>query len=182
MNALILDGFTENHIISHKVSSELNNRGWSVEIIHLSKEKIATCMGCFGCWLKTPGICILGDKGQDIAKKVIQSHLMVLVTQITFGGYSYHLKKMVDRFIPNVLPFFINVDGEIHHQKRYEKNPDILAIGYLSQNDPESELIFRTLIKRNSINFHSLQNHVEIVTGDLNNLNLNHLPIMERQV
>ncbi len=176
MKALILDGSAEDDTqlstINSRLVLKLENRGWDVESIPLREEKIATCIGCFGCWLKTPGECILNDNGREIAEKVIQSDLLVFLTPITFGGYSYQLKKMVDRLIPNILPFFTKVDGEIHHQPRYEKYPDILAIGYLPQADAVSEEIFNKLIKRNAINFMCNQNKVTTFIGDVNSSNI----------
>lgn len=171
MKALIMDGSTGNNsplsTINRKVALKLEGSGFNVETIHLNQEKIATCLGCFGCWLKTPGECIINDKGQEIARKVIQSDLLVLVTPITFGGYSYQLKKMVDRLIPNILPFFTKVNGEIHHQPRYEKYPDIFAIGYLPKPDATSERIFSKLIERNAINFHCTHYSLKIITGEV---------------
>jgi len=42
------------------------------------------------------------------------------LTPITFGGYSSSLKKNGGSSkIQNVLPFFQQVNGETHHQKRY---------------------------------------------------------------
>lgn len=151
---------------------KLEKEGWEVEEYLLCQEEIATCTGCFGCWLKTPGKCTINDKGREIAKEVIQSDIVILITPITFGGYSYQLKKMVDRFIPNILPFFAIVNGEIHHESRYDKNPIILAIGYLPQKDEESEETFKKLIKRNSINFHSCLYNAEIVVDDVKSLDM----------
>ncbi|MCK9151868.1 flavodoxin family protein [Methanobacterium alcaliphilum] len=176
MKSIILNGSngadTSITSIDREITLKLEENGWDVENIHLNEEKIATCIGCFGCWLETPGECIIKDKGQELAKKVIQSDLLVLLTPITFGGYSYQLKKIVDRLIPNILPFFIKIDGEIHHQPRYEKNPNLLAIGYLPQSDTESELIFTKLIRRNAINMHCPNYHVQIITGEVKKLDL----------
>jgi multimeric flavodoxin WrbA len=169
MNAVILDGSSVEGVLNNTgkiLDLELKNKRWNVESYELSKEKIATCTGCYGCWLKTPGQCIIRDKGQEIAEKVIKSDLLILLSPVTFGGYSFHLKKVVDRLIPNILPFFTKIDGELHHKPRYKKNPKILAVGYLPRHDEESEKIFTKLVSRNAINMHSPENHTEIVTDD----------------
>jgi len=50
-------------------------------------------MGCFGCWNKTPGTCVMKDDSAKIAKAVVNSDLLIFLTPITFGGYSSELKK-----------------------------------------------------------------------------------------
>jgi hypothetical protein len=62
---------------------------------------------------------------------------------------------MVDHQIQNVLPFFVQVEGETHHQKRYPNYPDFLAIGWMDRPDEQTELIFRYLTYRNALNFHA---------------------------
>ncbi len=166
MDAVILNDSKEDALnnAGKMLELELENKGWNVEIYRLCDEKIATCTGCYGCWLKTPGLCVIKDMGQEIVGKVIKSDLLILLSTLTFGGYSFHLKKVVDRFIPLVLPFFAEIDGEIHHQPRYEKNPKFLAVGYMPHHDKESERIFTELVDRNAINMHSPENHVEFIT------------------
>jgi hypothetical protein len=50
--------------------------------------KLAHCLGCFGCWLKTPGMCVEDDAGRQVARAIVQSDTTVLYTPATFGGYS----------------------------------------------------------------------------------------------
>ena len=45
------------------------------------------------------------------------------------GGYSSELKNAVDHLIPNILPFFANVDGETHHKPRYKRYAKLLIPG-----------------------------------------------------
>jgi multimeric flavodoxin WrbA len=174
MKVVILNGSDKEYALNHAgemLALELENKGWDVESYQLSKVKIATCIGCYGCWLKTPGQCILKDTGQEIAEKVIKSDLLIMLSPVTFGGYSFHLKKVVDRLIPNILPFFTRIDGELHHKPRYEKNPKFLAIGYLPHHNEESENIFTALVNRNAINMHSPENYAEVINGDKSDLN-----------
>ncbi len=141
--------------VAKVLTSALEERACATEAIDLAELDIAPCLGCFGCWVKTPGICVIDDVGRDVARKAIQCDLLAYVTPITFGGYSYELKKAVDRLIPLVTPFFKLVDGEIHHQKRYVRYPSLIGVGTVKKPDGEAERIFRTLIERNAINFHS---------------------------
>ena len=117
---------------------------------------LAHCQGCFECWTTTPGLCTTeGDAGRDHASALIKSDLGVILTPITFGGYSSEIKKAMDRIICLVLPFFRRVDGEVHHSRRYGKYPALAAVGVLPAPDEEQARIFRTLVGRNALNMDS---------------------------
>ena len=40
-----------------------------VEQINLYKKDIKPCLGCFSCWSRTPGQCVIKDDMQDIYEK-----------------------------------------------------------------------------------------------------------------
>jgi multimeric flavodoxin WrbA len=131
----------------------LKTKNHEVDAMVLRNEKIAACLGCFSCWLKTPGKCIIKDAGSDLPRKVIQSDVISIVTPVTFGLYSSESKKAIDRFAcPSILPFFTRVNGEFHHIIRYDKNPTLVFIGVLPSPDEENETTFKTLVSRNGIN------------------------------
>ena len=159
MRALILNGSRKtdkafDDIVNILVHS-LKKFDYEVDCIILHETEISDCDGCFNCWIKTPGICIIDDVGRDIAIGHIQSDILILLTPITFGGYSSELKKAIDRLIPNELPFYTKIDEEIHHEPRYEQYPSLIGIGVLPSPDEESERIFKKLVSRNTINLHS---------------------------
>ncbi|MFP4020286.1 MAG: flavodoxin family protein [Halanaerobium sp.] len=159
MKALILNGEEQNCLslnhFSKSIKKELNANDFEVEEVLLKEKKIADCLGCFDCWVKTPGICIIDDFGRKAAAKLINSELVVFLTPVVFGSYSYQLKKALDRMIPLISPYFKKVKGEIHHKKRYSKYPSILAVGILEEENEIQSQIFKKLVERNSINFHS---------------------------
>jgi hypothetical protein len=137
------------------VTKEFNDCGWEIENIDLENLSISKCLGCFGCWVKTPGICVINDEGRTIAEKVIQSDIVIFFTPVVFGGYSSELKKAIDRLIPLISPIFTKINNETHHKPRYAKYPSLLGVGILSQENGEKAKLFRVLVERNAINFHS---------------------------
>jgi multimeric flavodoxin WrbA len=118
-NVVILDGTGagDNDLlpILNQLSRAFNAADAKVVTFPLRDMKLAHCLGCFGCWVKTPGLCVEADAGRDIAKAIVRSDVTVLFTPVTFGGYSPELKKMVDRFIQLITPFFEMDHGEVHH-------------------------------------------------------------------
>jgi multimeric flavodoxin WrbA len=158
MKATILDGFlqfsetAEN--IRNAIAHELENK-CSVESFILRDMKIVHCTGCFGCWNKTPGMCVMKDDSAKIAYAIVNSDLLIFLTPITFGGYSSELKKALDRIICVILPFFTTINHETHHKARYAKYPKLMGIGVMPEKDAESEQIFSALICRNAINLHA---------------------------
>jgi multimeric flavodoxin WrbA len=170
MKAIVLDGSHENDRTGERVhralTAELQARGWEVESVLLRDRQIGNCAGDFFCWIRTPGICNVDDDNRDIAESIANSDLMVYLTPITFGGYSSTLKKMVDHQIQNVLPFFKQVEDETHHQKRYRKYPDFLAVGWMERPDTQTEAIFRQLAYRNALNFHAKRFASGVILAD----------------
>jgi multimeric flavodoxin WrbA len=156
MKALLLDGSLKKDLDMDKIYNliieELERTGFDIEPILLREVNVAACQGCFDCWVKTPGECRTDDYGREVAKKMVQSSLIIHFTPITFGGYSSELKKVIDRFLPTILPFFTKREGETHHLYRYTNRASIIAIGFLDAPDDEQELIFKELVYRNSLN------------------------------
>lgn len=116
------------------------------------------CIGCFSCWIKTPGKCCFKDLSEEISTHMVQDDIIIFVTPIQYGCYSPAIKKVLDRSIPNVLPFFTKLkpkghSAEVHHAKRYKKIASHIIIAYGESITPEEESTFRALTKANSINF-----------------------------
>lgn len=159
MKAVILNGAspTDTHVhhLHHLIVTELQQIGWDVDGFTLHDNKIAYCVGCFKCWIQTPGECIAKDDHRDINAAVINSDALILLTPVVFGSYSAELKRMMDHFIPLIMPFFQRIDGETHHEKRYASYPDLFGIGVQAQANAAQADIFHRLVRRNAINMHA---------------------------
>lgn len=122
----------------------------------LSKEQnnIKGCLGCFNCWIKTPGRCIIEDSYTEMPKYILEHGTFVIITEIKYGCYTSYVKNVIDRSIGILLPFFQTVNGELHHLPRYNnKAVKFVVIGYGENVTPDEEETFKALIKGNSINF-----------------------------
>lgn len=153
-------------IIADNLENYLSEQGDSVTRIHLGDKTIGCCTGCFGCWLKTPGECVLTDDGRRIAKQLIESHRVIIVTPIRFGSVSALMKRAIERQIPNISPLFQKWRGEWHHRKRYPGFPDFAVIGWIPSPDSDTEQVFRNLFQRNQVNFRSSHPMIRIVHSD----------------
>jgi multimeric flavodoxin WrbA len=159
MQALILNGALVGDdgldVARQALSAAFVARGWTTDHVQLREKSIAYCKGCFDCWAKTPGRCPTRDDAADVTRAVLGSHLLVLLSPVTFGGYSSEIKKALDRSICLVSPFFTRTGGEVHHQKRYPRYPSLLGVGVTHDNNAEEERIFSTLVARNALNLHA---------------------------
>ena len=71
-----------------------------IRYIDLSGLKIANCVGCFGCWTKTPGRCVIRDDATRVYPLIAQSDQLLYVSRIFCGGYDVPMKTMLERAIP----------------------------------------------------------------------------------
>lgn len=167
MHALALDGSLDaggtGERVRQTVEARLAGAGWTTEIVTLRERRIGNCAGDFFCWIRTPGQCITDDDNRAIAAATINSDLLILLTPVTFGGYSSELKKALDHQIQLLRPGFAQIDGETHHQERYARYPDLLAIGWLETPDAGAEAVFGALVGRNALNFHAAASSARVV-------------------
>ena len=170
MKAILLDGSSQGDPTSERIrgalSAQLEARDWDVEHVLLREQEIGNCAGDFFCWMRTPGICNVDDDNRAIAEGIVASDLLVYLTPVTFGGYSATLKRMVDHQIQNIAPFFTTIEGETHHKKRYRRNPDLLAVGWMAEPDERVEAIFRHLVQRNALNLYARTSIAAVVTAN----------------
>ena len=165
---LILDGAATGEeklsSILSLLTDVLKQNGADVEVISPRNMKLAHCIGCFGCWLETPGTCRFKEPdAQETLKAWIQSDTVVMLTPVTFGGYSSRLKQAVERNLPTLLPYFSTYHGEIHHRARYSKNPRLIGIGVQdSPNDAEAD-IFKLVVGRHAIDMHAPSFAAEVI-------------------
>ena len=115
-------------------------------------DNIKGCLGCFNCWIKTPGKCIIEDSYTEMPKYILESDTFVIITRIKYGCYTSYVKNVLDRSIGFMLPFFKTVNGELHHTQRYNKSPKLVVIGYGDDITFDEEQTFKKLIKGNAIN------------------------------
>lgn len=86
----------------NKIGSELYQgfitKGIQAEYISLEQVDIKPCVSCGGCTYKTYGRCTIRDDGDWIYPKVIRSDVIIFVTPITYGSYSFKVKRVFDKF------------------------------------------------------------------------------------
>ena len=90
-----------------------------VEVVDTSDMKIAHCMGCNQCWLKTPGICVIKDDYEKIIKKLVETENLWIVSDTRLGFLDYKGKRVMDRIMPMLNMTIGFRDGWMRHKLRY---------------------------------------------------------------
>lgn len=81
--------------------------------------RYAPCQGCFKCWTKKPGSCVLSDALRQVCRVLGNSDELTIITENTYGGYSAAIKNILDRSIGTSTPFSTYRGGQMHHTLRY---------------------------------------------------------------
>lgn len=127
----------------------LSEKGCSVERRSIERGELKSCAGCFGCWVKTPGECIVRDAIAEINRRSMQSDVTIYLCPIVFGQFSANMKNVIDRWLPNMLPFFLTrPDGSTMHPPRYDSYPAQVMIGYGDDLQAEDEALFCDITKK----------------------------------
>ena len=79
------------------------------------------CLGCFGCWVRTPGACVVPDALGELPSLLARTDKLWLFSANAFGGLSPLVKRALDRSIGYLHPGFRVTGGELHHRMRTER-------------------------------------------------------------
>lgn len=157
MQAFILsDEEFHNDLFQHlyrTVIVELEGAGYTLTHTVISRGLLHSCAGCFGCWVQKPGECIVSDGIGEINRRAISSDLVVYLCPVVFGQFSANIKDVIDRWLPNMLPFFMmRPDGSTMHPPRYRDYPRQLIVGYGENLTQEDAQLFCDITKKHRSN------------------------------
>jgi multimeric flavodoxin WrbA len=120
-----------------------------LNVVRLGDQAITACIGCWTCWLKTPGCCAMKDQMVESYPDYINSDTVILLMDTAQGFISHQAKAFLDRTIPHYHPYIEVGDGECHHVARYQGYPDMVfcydSEGLTTQEDQVIEdYLYRT--------------------------------------
>ena len=152
-------------IIIHDLSFESANQlfdSLSDEYVIFDANKAsAHCIGCFECWLKKPGVCKFPDRLKYVGASILSSQQLIIISTIQYGGVSIPIKKILDRSIPGITPFFKKRFGKLHHYRRYKSYTQIKAYFYNTKDVDQIEIDqAKEYIEAMGINYYSKHNDV----------------------
>lgn len=121
--------------------------------VNVSDQQIHFCVGCFGCWVKTPGKCVIRDDAVQIYPLIAKSEKIMYVSQLFYGSYDTAMKKMLERSLPIQQAFLRLYHGETHHIQRAVVEKEAVIIAYAPDViTDEEQTVFRHLVERNALN------------------------------
>ena len=140
------------HDLPQDAAAELFGKMTDTHIIS-DDRTIRNCVGCFGCWIKTPGQCIIRDAYGDMGRLLSRCDELLIVSRCIYGSYSPFVKSVLDRSISYMHPDFVRRNGEMHHRRRY-RNRFLMKVTFYGGdiNDAERETA-SALVKANALNF-----------------------------
>lgn len=121
--------------------------------------KIHPCICCFGCWIKTPGQCVIKDGYDNMGLLHSKCGRIIIMSQCFYGSYSPFVHNVLDRSLPYLLPYFETKNSETHHTCRYDNKSIITVYFYGKISDKEKETA-KKLVQANGINHHAKKTEV----------------------
>lgn len=117
------------------------------------QQEIRHCIGCFGCWVKTPGKCVIHDGYENMGIDMSRCNEIILVSRCCYGSVSPFVKAVQDRSISYLHPGFVIRKGEMHHKRRYQ-NIILLSAFFYGENITGTEKeTARILMEANADNY-----------------------------
>ena len=96
----------------------------------------------------------------EINRACMTSDVVVYLCPIVFGLFSANMKSVIDRWLPNMLPFFMTrKDGSTMHPPRYQDYPKQIFIGYGEDVSPEEVQLFQDITLKHRSNIAMIIDH-----------------------
>ena len=99
----------------------MSEAGATVESIHVRDLELQLCIGCYSCWVQTPGRCIHSDGMERALAAWADADLVVFGTPVYHGSMTGLLKTFLDRLLPRYEPWLVpspHVRGGSGHPAR----------------------------------------------------------------
>lgn len=93
-----------------------------IETVPVYRKNIRDCLGCFCCWTKTPGSCVISDDMKEILEAYVAADVVLWSFPLYYYGMPSRIKALMDRLLPTNLPFMAVSEGgeSCGHPSRYD--------------------------------------------------------------
>ncbi len=120
-------------------------------VVNLNNIHYCTCTGGLECF-KKGGSCYFKDDMSLISQWMNDCQLIIYVSHVKYGCFDIPFKKMLERMVCNLEPFYTLVDGETTHQSLSQLKKRLLVIGY-GEIDEEEKKIFTDIVEDCAIGY-----------------------------
>jgi multimeric flavodoxin WrbA len=139
-----------------RLERTLEEGGHAVTRLDLRDLRLGYCIGCFGCWVKTPGQCVARDASIEMDRAIIQADFSLLAAPLKMGFPGALLKMALDKHLPLIHPYMEVDHNEAHHLKRYARYPRVGLLVEKEMDTDETDLRLLTgIFARTALNFKS---------------------------
>lgn len=122
---------------------------WEREEVTLSDMDIKPCLGCFSCWGKTKGQCVIRDDMDNLRLKMQLADVIVESFPLYFFGMPSGVKAMTDRCLPFMLPYSGEIGGDmLFHQLRDREMLKKKLVIISSCGYAEAEIMYEALVRQ----------------------------------
>lgn len=154
MKILLIDGCSEERDAPlgsylDAFEKQLTAAGDTVQRLVLKDLEIHECIGCYTCWLKTPGLCCFRDGQETVLRKAVETDRIIWASPVRMGFVTAQVKRSSDRLLPLIHPF-LRVNGDrMAHEPRYAQTATSGLLLYPGPDaDPETLGILKDLYHR----------------------------------
>lgn len=141
MNVLLINGSPRGkNSNTYKIASSFvegikkGSDNTAVEVLTLTELDVKHCIGCFACWNKTPGECVIKDDMTEVMEKMVWADVTIWSFPLYAFGVPGIVKDVLDRKLPLNLPFMIKgISGggmQVRYGKNYKKHVVIATCGF----------------------------------------------------
>ena len=107
------------------LKSQKEGQGEKVDFdqLDVASLNVGPCKGCFACWKKTPGVCVIKDDMPQIIEKQLKADVIVWSFPLYYFNVPGLLKNLIDRQLPMSEPFMAERSdgfGNGSHTARYD--------------------------------------------------------------
>ena len=110
------------------------------------------CAGCFGCWVRTPGACVIRDSLGDLGILLARTKELWIFSQNAFGGFSPLVKRALDRSIGYLHPNFRMANAQMHHRLRYPDHELTISCWLYGPSTEAERACFGRIASANALN------------------------------
>jgi len=97
--------------------------------VYLYDHEIKPCLGCYSCWMKTPGECVIRDDMDTLIEAFRATDILVIASPLYVCGVSAVTKLFLDRIIPVADPHIeVLPQGCVHPPRIPNPNAGMLLV------------------------------------------------------